>query len=324
MGAHTESADGHAVDCIEGQQSAVSAIQLPGVACLTQTSIGSTVRRDDAPTEAAGRNSKNDCSETRSPTAISVRCLEQLDRVLSWTAKHGLWAIITARASLAAGEARPGYATRTVFDTPELQASFLRMWSTVAARCKHFDFVAGYEVLSEPRVKPDKVPDDVVRSFYTSACTAVLRADPRTPCIIGAAPFYDRSRLESVVLSGFHNQIIYNFNFFVPRAYVDASNKLANQYPTRLRCCDALSHAKCCAQWEHGCCDRMVQIDAAFLEQELKAPLAFSQSRAVPIFLDQWGVSYNSGPGRLQYVSDMLELLQVTHRVPMYVAGAAS
>ena len=275
--------------------------------------------RDDAPTATEGPNSKNDCADTRSPGAISQRCLDQLDSVLRWTSSHGLWAIVTVRASLAAGEVLPGKTSRTVFNTAALRAAFLRMWSTVAARCKNVDMVAGYEVMSEPRVKPEQVPDEHVRSFYAEACATVLKSDPRTPCIIGAAPFYDRGRLEHVLLPGFRNQVIYNFNFFVPRAYVDATNKLADRYPARLRCCDALSHGKCCAQWERGCCDRLINVDASLLEQELKVPLEFSRSQAVPVFLDQWGVSATSGPGRLRYVSEMLALLQVLlkpHRTP--------
>ena len=109
--------------------------------------------RDDAPTETKGKTgNKNDCSETYGGRAISERCLQQFDRILRWTATHGLWAIITARGSLAAGEQVPGARQETVFSDTALRDRFIEAWRQVARRYRGFDLIAGWEVLSEPRI----------------------------------------------------------------------------------------------------------------------------------------------------------------------------
>ena len=90
---------------------------------------------DDKPTELEGRDRTADCSHTASPEkGISELCLNQLEAVLRWTASKGIWAIVTARASIAAGEEYSGHTTTTVFGDAHLREKYLRMWSDVAER----------------------------------------------------------------------------------------------------------------------------------------------------------------------------------------------
>ena len=65
---------------------------------------------DDRPTEMSGRGNSNDCSEVRSANGnqfvISIRCLEQFDRILQWTSQQRpLGNHYSFRASIAAGSA---------------------------------------------------------------------------------------------------------------------------------------------------------------------------------------------------------------------------
>lgn len=62
------------------------------------------------------------------------------------------------------------------------------------------DFIAGYEIMSEPRVRD--VEPEIVRRFYADACAAARTKDPRTPCVVGPAPFYNvrLARLEPEML----------------------------------------------------------------------------------------------------------------------------
>lgn len=60
--------------------------------------------RKDKPTDIEGADNKNDCSETWGQQwAIQESCLQQIEKVLRWTASQNLWAVLTVRASLAAG-----------------------------------------------------------------------------------------------------------------------------------------------------------------------------------------------------------------------------
>ncbi|KAL3906438.1 MAG: hypothetical protein SGPRY_010544 [Prymnesium sp.] len=59
---------------------------------------------DDKPTALEGTSNRNDCAQTSEHRwVVQAACLDQIEKVLQWTASHGLWAVITARASLAAG-----------------------------------------------------------------------------------------------------------------------------------------------------------------------------------------------------------------------------
>ena len=256
----------------------------------------------------------NDCSLGHvrwGEPVISPRCLEQMDTILRWSASQGLWAIVTARCSLAAGEQIPNKYSTNVFGDAEVRRRFLQMWGVVAARYRSFDLIAGYEVLSEPRVN-GKGWDDAVRSFYTEACDAVWAADARTPCVIGPAPFYDHTRLESVLLpEATRGRVIYLFNFFVPKEFV--MGEKGRRYPGDYRCCDLYVKgsdewsSECCAG---RCCDKRVRADAAALEAALqRGPIRFAQQHNVPIVLDQWGVAHGAGTDRLTYAHDMMMLL---------------
>ena len=283
---------------------------------------------DDGPTESAGKDNRNDCSETRYsvPSAsINVRCLSQFESILQWTAAQGLWAIITARASIAAGEpSKDGvvHAGNTLFGNDDLRRRFIAMWRAVAARLKNFDMIAAYEILSEPRVHADVVPASKVRELYEEAVTAIQAVDPRTPCVVGPAPFYDRVNLADAFLPTKRN-VIYAFNFFVPQAYVQhRDDAQAAKYPGDIPCCELhdKEHRKCCPDVKQGvdlsrrsCCHQLVRVDSGVLEQELVETLRFGQSRGVPLYLDQWGVERGMS-GRLDYLRDMLTLLE-KHRV---------
>ena len=287
---------------------------------------------DDTPTENAGRDNHNDCSESGMRAThddpygtISVRCLEQFDRVLRWTASQGLWAIITARASIAAGEPHSDgsfRASETVFMNEKLKRRFVEMWRVVAARYKSFDMIAAYEILSEPRVHPPhEVSAEAVRSTYEAAVEAIQRVDPHTPCIVGAAPFYDRTRLQDALLP--KSNVIYAYNFFVPRRWTNGELRDA-AYPGSVPCCELhdKAHARCCPKvsaragtdlGKMPCCRVSVPVNSATLEEQLLEPLRFGAAHQVPVFMDQWGVQRDMH-GRVSYLQDMLALLQ-KHRV---------
>ncbi len=270
---------------------------------------------DDAPTLTHGAKS-NDCSEGAGALGINDRCLRQFEKVLRWCNEKKLWATITARASLAAGGVDDnGKSTGpSFFDDAALRRRFLNMWRTIALRFRNVDRIVGYEVLSEPRT------DDIdrVRSFYEEACAVVRAADPRTPCIIGPAPFYNKHRLEGVWLPRTPN-VIYNFNFFIPHQWIHLSDdfKPYGYGSRKVPCCllhEHLDASACCAG---ACCDKPVAFDRQLIESELQVALNFSRMHDVPIVCDQWGVPRevaNARTTRIPYIRDVLEAL-TSHRV---------
>tara|TARA_B110001452_G_scaffold109975_1_gene91229 strand:+ start:376 stop:780 length:405 start_codon:yes stop_codon:yes gene_type:complete len=77
-----------------------------------------------------------------------------MSQVLAWAEQNGYWTILTARASLAAGESVSGLDDHlNVFEDESIRAQFLRMWRSVAEAARDIDRIAAFEVLSEPRVR---------------------------------------------------------------------------------------------------------------------------------------------------------------------------
>lgn len=60
--------------------------------------------------------------------------------------------------------------------------------AVVAARHRHLDRVAGYEIMSEPRTKTVAQRD--VLEFMREGCEAIAQSDPRALCVVGPAPYY--------------------------------------------------------------------------------------------------------------------------------------
>ena len=271
---------------------------------------------DDRPTLAGGKDSSNDCSVTTGSEAISQRCLKQIDAVLRWTASQNLWVVLVARASLAAGEDAPGIASSTVFGNAALRKRFLSMWAVVAERYKGFDMIAGYEIMSEPRVTDKEVSHARVRDFYAAGCNVIWEHD-NAPCFVGPAPFYDRVNIEQSLLPGTANRVVYNVNFFVPKGFVEGVPLASYEwkkmtYPARLPCCDVhdKAHEMCC----HGdCCETLIDVNRGTLGGELAKVLAFSTNHQVPVFVDQWGVSRDAADDMVKYVKDVLILLEKNH-----------
>ena len=118
------------------------------------------------------------------------------------------------------------------------------MWKNVATALKDLPYVAAYEILSEPRVRCSfancrTVSPEVVRSFYEEAAHAITSVDARTPMVIGPAPFYHVDGLPAMmpVPADLHDRLIYAFNWFVPRTYVNGGLQIS--YPGTIGCCDA-------------------------------------------------------------------------------------
>ena len=290
--------------------------KLPGVNLLRLV----VLHWNDHPTLASGNNKWNDCAATRHGESVSDRCLNQIDQVLRWAAKNGYWSILTARASIAAGEDVPGVRSRSIFEDAELRSRFLQVWRVVAQRYRKFEMVAGYEIMSEPRVEENEVDPEVVRDFFAEACRTVHQADPATPCVVGPAPFYHAAHLDRVYLRS-NTNVIYVFNFFIPKAFVSGDDRKL-RYPGMMRCCDVHDKATryqqglCCHNPKspsQNCCDRKIWVGPELLDQALAAPVAWANTRNVPVIVDQWGVASSAGEGRLGYARDMMRAMRRHH-----------
>lgn len=231
---------------------------------------------------------------------VTQKCLDQFDTLLQWAAgEAGMWVIITARASLAAGDGADG---KTVWTNSTLRSEMVAMWRYLAWRYKDVDGVAGFEVMSEPRTDDA----DQVHAFHGDACAAVWAEDPRAICFVGPGAFYNRFNLgqEYVVEGG---PVVYAVNFFEPNVWVGAGNQSVI-YGQATRCCDATKKVSCGGK-DH--CDDVVVLNKDFLDRQLAPAVEFAKEFNVPVWIDQWGVAGGAGGGpeaQSAYLNDVLSL----------------
>jgi len=247
-------------------------------------------------------------SDCRSPDAstgyITQTCLTQWDQAVHWAAvEANMWVTLTLRAALAAGDGGPN---QTVFDNSTMRAQMISMWSFIAHRYANVTNIAGYEVMSEPRVT-DEV---AIHSFHKDACAAVWAADQHSVCFIGPGAFYDRNNLNPGYLLQGGGAVMYVANFFEPNLWVSGKNKNI-AYGQKANCCEVTKKTSCGGA--KGC-NTQVTFDKVWLSQQLNIALNFGTDNDVPVYIDQWGVHADSGGGdtvRTQYLTDILNLFDV-------------
>lgn len=252
-------------------------------------------------------NIKADCYSPEPMTGyLTDTCLAMFDEVVAWASGTGLWVTLTSRAAEAAGDGGQGH---TVFTNATLADQMVAMWRFLAGRYATADRIAGYEVMSEPRVDGA----EIVHPFEQRACDAVKAADPGAVCFVGPGPFYDRSNLGPEWLIRNNSQVIYAANFFVPKVWITAGSATAaaTRYGGRGQCCD-LAQAKTCKTVAGGC-NATITLGKHWLESQLATVDAFRANFSVPVWIDQWGVWEAVGGGaasQAAYLADVLELFE--------------
>lgn len=237
---------------------------------------------------------------------LTDTCLSMFDNVVEWATGAGLWITLTSRAAEAAGDGGPG---RTVFNNVTLADQMVAMWRFLAKRYANTDFIAGYEVMSEPRTEGV----DIVHPFQQRACDAVKSADPMAICFVGPAKFYDRLNLGPRWLIQNNSQVIYAVNFFVPKLWITSATTIAatTKYGQQGMCCN-LAEAKTCAMLSSGC-NTTITLGKDWLENQLTIINEFKANYSVPVWIDQWGIWQAVG-GRMSsqtaYLTDVLNLFE--------------
>ena len=175
-----------------------------------------------------------------------------------------------------------------------MRRQMVAMWRYVAQRYKDFDRIAGYEIMSEPRTR--NVGQKTVMEFMAGGCDAVHEADPRAMCVVGPAPYYKIWMLEddhAIKLPGNRRNVIYTFDFFIPRGFVMSNSEEASEegdappeFPGRYSCRDIYE------SWWKGHCrgkDDLKQVDGRFLLEVMRElPGRLRDKVDAPVYCNQW------------------------------------
>ena len=246
-----------------------------------------------------------DCmSNNQSNGYLKQECLDAFDERISWMQESNIWSIITLRGQYAAGGDYPTHSD--IFHNITMYNQFKYMWGYLANRYKNTDYIAGMEIMSEPRTD---VELSQVTSMYDDVCSHILSFDPNMICIIGAAKYYNLCNLnETMLLNNIPNNVIYAFNFFIPQKYDTNATDYPVSYPGQMKCCDF--EKKCLpGHCQQNKCTYNVTINKQWLSDSMDIVINnFRNKYNKPIYIDQWGIWYNQ-TDYLTYVNDLLSLM---------------
>ena len=157
-----------------------------------------------------------ECLTNSPPHYFNEKCFEDLDPWVRSATDAGLWVVLAVRGEYVAGQLYDSAPGTVVFRNTTLRTMLCAMWKHVAAHYASFDRIAAYEILSEPRDK--SVAASAVREVYEAACVAAQAADPRTPCLVGGAPYYKLWTFGEQTLLANISNVIYTFDYFASDA----------------------------------------------------------------------------------------------------------
>jgi hypothetical protein len=156
------------------------------------------------------------------------------------------------------------------------------MWKYVAAHYKDKDYIAAYEIMSEPR--DQTLSSKQVAAVYRAGCETVQAVDPATPCMIGSRSYYKLYAFDDdTFLEGMSN-IIYTFDYFNPDKYV--FNDGISTYPGSYKCGDLYKG------WVPQCCpngNRNLMVDFNekwHVDNFMKFIVSFRDKHNVPVFMN--------------------------------------
>tara|TARA_B110001452_G_scaffold267370_1_gene277014 strand:+ start:1914 stop:3167 length:1254 start_codon:yes stop_codon:yes gene_type:complete len=286
-----------------------------------------------------------ECLTNTPPNYFNEKCFEDLDPWVKSATDAGLWVVLAVRGEYIAGQLYDSDPGTVVFRNSTLQTMLFAMWKHVAAHYASFDRIAAYEILSEPRDK--SVAASAVRAVYEGGCAAVQQADPRTPCLVGGAPYYKLWTFGEQTLIN-NSNVIYTFDYFNPDAFVFgrdgttaatveesssaavaaaaaasdnpryASSALAPpiaQYNASYPCSTLYDGwvSAACPSWNVSSDDAPIMFDRSWHEHNLRYFAdALKTAHDVPVFLNQFEVVHGvtEAAGRYAYIRDLLSIAQ--------------
>ena len=286
-----------------------------------------------------------ECMTNTPPNYFNDKCFEDLDAWVKSATNAGLWVVLAVRGEYIAGQNFASDPSSVVFRNDTLKSMMYAMWRHVASHYGSFDRIAAYEILSEPRDKT--IGADVVRDFYEGGCKATQAVDPRTPCMVGNAPYYKLWKFGDDTLLRDTANVIYTFDYFNPDAFVFGEGgagslrgslrgsralrfgssedgpqrdleaaasapplpKYNASYP-----CSSLYDGwveQVCPSWNLSNFDTPIRFDKEWHAHNLRLFAdALREKHSVPVFMNQFEVVHgvSAASGRYAYIDDLLSL----------------
>lgn len=222
-----------------------------------------------------GPNIKANARQTDAPGHIKPDYLEYLDSVITWFSQKEIWTVLFVNSDQGSGANEKHF-----LNTPELEQEFIELWLFLAERYKNVPYIAAFEILAEPRYSKYKrgVSHAELAQFYKKmADTINTVTNGKIPFVIGAMNHYKAANLTADYFLEDY-QIIYAANMLWPKPYI--LGKETYGYPSD-------------------------KINPDILKTYYTQPLAFREAHDVPVWVDQFGASYEA-IGYEEYTRDII------------------
>jgi hypothetical protein len=261
-------------------------------------------------TKPLSHHPNEECLTNTPPNYFNDACFGKIDALVKSATDAGLWVILAARGEFVAGQDYDSDPESSIFRNETLRNMSYAMWRHVTAHFKSWDRIAALEVLSEPR---DKTVDPAaVHDFYEGGCDAIHAVDPRTPCMVGAAPYYKLWNFDDRVLIRDSKNVIYTFDYFTPDAFVfgKTGSGAVPTYGQSYPCATLYSGwvKKVCPTWHAG---GNIPFNASWHAHNFATYVeTLQQTYNVPVFMNQFEVVHGitEAHGRFAYVEDLLRV----------------
>lgn len=256
----------------------------------------------------------SDCLTETPPHFFNDDCFIDLDAWVRDAAAADLWIILAVRGMYVAGQDYVDNPQSVVFRNETLRSMMYAMWTHVASHYASFENIAAYEILSEPRDKD--IDAATVNAFYTGGCNAVQSADPRTPCIVGTAPYYKLYTFGESTMIPSNPNIIYTFDYFNPDSFVFGKDELPS-YNATYPCKDLYKGwSQVCRTWGVQTLRDPIRFDRAWHQHNVDTFLAPIQRKyQVPLLANQWEAVHglSRAAGRFEYMADFMDVMEQAH-----------
>jgi len=192
------------------------------------------------------------------------------------------------------------YGIEQEFPEPELlKMQMTRMYSQLAQRYKHLDYLVGYCMFSEIYVAPEYYK--IYKELCTDIVDAVRKIDPERILSVtgvqvsGVEWLLDQTRVE-------RPNLIYDFHYYWVKSFTHYRPYYGDmRYPGRV---------------PHGYSCRSFNQDREFHESMIDHGLAFSRRWNVPIWCGEYGAFNNAPDGSTErWIRDVTQILE-KHEIP--------
>lgn len=244
--------------------------------------------------------------DNSNPLQYKTEGWQWLDKYVRWAGKHELYLILNMMVP-PGGYQPSGGMGAALWDNPDVQLRFRKLWQAIAERYANEPVIAGYDLLNEPHPTSsatDSEGHNIQWKQLSEKLIADIRAvDDNHLIIVEAVDWVDDGTLSARtrnVQNSFQfpvsdSNAMYDFHFYLPYGYEDGTQ---GAYPSQRRVTSIDGQS--------------MPFNKRYLSAEVRTVLDVARRNKAPMNFGEWGgtpLSLKERGGGRTFSRDMLELM---------------